>query len=70
MISKPRIKFRSKFQFQILYNFTEQLKKLKIVMVMVKSFDMDHHFAASHFGYYLVFSWLRFKHTEYKVTLT
>ena len=35
MISKVMIKFRSKF----LYNFTGQLKMLKLVMVMVKSFD-------------------------------
>ena len=43
MISKAMIKFRSKFQFQILYNFTGQLKKLKLAMVMVKRFDKYLH---------------------------
>ena len=40
------IKFRSKSQFQILlqlYRKTEKVTKIKIVMVMVKSFDKYHH---------------------------
>ena len=31
------------YSFKFLYNFTEQLKNLKLVMVMVKSFDKYHH---------------------------
>ena len=31
------------YSFKFLYNFTGQLKKLKHVMVMVKSFDKYHH---------------------------
>ena len=40
MISKVMIKFRSKFQFQILWQFywtAEKVTKIKLVMVMVKS---------------------------------
>ena len=40
------IKFRSKFQFQILLQFyrtAEKVTKIKLVMVMVKSFDKHHH---------------------------
>ena len=40
MINKVITKFRSKFQFQIPLG---QLKKLKLVMVMVKGFDKYHH---------------------------
>ena len=43
MISKAMIKFHSKFQVQIPLQFYGQLKKLKLVMVMVKSFDKYHH---------------------------
>ena len=31
------------FSFKFLYNFTGQLKKLKLVIVMVKSFDKYRH---------------------------
>ena len=49
MISKAMIKFLSKFQFQIPLKFYRtQLEKLKFVMVMVKSFDKDHHFSNFH----------------------
>ena len=46
MLSKTMIKFRSKFQFQILLQFygtAERVTKVKLVMVMVKSFDKYHH---------------------------
>ena len=46
MISKAMIKFRSKFQFQILLQFyrtAEEVTKIKLVMVMVKGFDKSHH---------------------------
>ena len=46
MISKATIKFRSKFQFQVLLQFygtSENVTKIKLVMVMVKSFDKYHH---------------------------
>ena len=68
------IKFRSEFQFKIylqFYRTAEKVTKIKLVMVMVKSFDKYHHlFNLSHFGCYLVFSLLRFTHTEYKGTFT
>ena len=35
-------------------------------MVMAKSFDKDFQF--SYFGYYFVFSWLRFKHSFFDLT--
>ena len=41
------IKFQSKFQFQILLQFyrtAEKVTKIKLVMVIVKSFDKYHHF--------------------------
>ena len=40
------IKFRSKFQFQILLQFyraAEKATKIKLVMVMINSFDKYHH---------------------------
>ena len=46
MISKPMIKFQSKFQFQILLRFyrtAEKVTKIKLVMVIVKIFDKYHH---------------------------
>ena len=39
------IKFRSKFQFQILsqfYRTAEKVTKMKLVIIMVKSFDKYH----------------------------
>ena len=71
MISKAMIKFCTKFQFQILLQFhwtAEKVTKIKLAMVMVKRFDK--YLQPSFFGYYFVFSWLRFKHTEYKGSLT
>ena len=43
MISKPSLNFDLNFSFKFLYNFIGQLKTLKLVMVMVKSFDKYHH---------------------------
>ena len=46
IISEATIKFRSKFQFQILLTFfwtAEKVTKIKHEMVMVKSFDKYHH---------------------------
>ena len=63
MISKAMIKFQSKFQFQIPLQFHRTVKKVEISQV-------PPSFQSSHFGYYLVLSWLRFKHTEYKGTLS
>ena len=40
------IKFRSKFQFQILLQFyrtAEKVTKMKLVIIMVKSFGKYHH---------------------------
>ena len=80
MISKVKIKFWSKFQFQIPFlQLHRTVEKVKVVvMVMVKSFDKYHHlFNLPILGTILLFlfyyfsgcfSWLRFKHTEYKET--
>ena len=51
MISKALIKFRPKFQFQILLQFywtAEKVTKIKLGMVMVKSFDKYHHLFNPH----------------------
>ena len=37
------LNFDLNFSFKFLYNFKGQLKKLKLVMVMIKSFDKYHH---------------------------
>ena len=61
------LNFSFKFYRTGLSNFTGLLKKLKLVMVMVKNFEKYHHLFNLHV---LVFPWLRFKHIEYKGTLT
>ena len=43
MISKVMIKFRYKFQFQVPLQFYGTVEKVKLAMVMVKSFDQYHH---------------------------
>ena len=51
MISKAMIRFRSKFKFQILLQFyrtSEKVTKIKLVMVMVKSFEKYHHLFSRH----------------------
>ena len=56
MISKSMIKFRSKFQFQILLQFhrtAEKVTKIKLMMVMVKSFNKYHNFST--FIFWLLF---------------
>ena len=41
------------------------MKKIKLVMVNgQKLWQVPPSFQPSHFGYYFVFSWLRFKYTE------
>ena len=45
------IKFRSKFQFQIIlkfYRIAEKVTKIKFAMVIVKSFDKYHNFFNFH----------------------
>ena len=70
MISKEMIKFRPKFQFQILLQFywtAEKVTKIKHEMVMVKRFEKYHHLFNLQISVaVLLFSWLRFKLTEYK----
>ena len=71
--SKAMIKFGSKFQFQSLLQFyrtAEKVTKIKLVMVIVKFWKILLSFQTSLFSHYFVFSWLRLKHTEYKVSLT
>ena len=52
------IKFRSKFQFQILLQFywtAEEITKIKLVMVMVKSFDKYYHLFNLHiFRFFMI----------------
>ena len=43
MISKPLLNFDQNFSFKFLDDFTGQLKKLKLVMLMAKSFGKYHH---------------------------
>ena len=45
---KPRLNFSVNVSFKFLYNFTRQLKKLKFVMVMVKSFDKYYYLYGLH----------------------
>ena len=52
MISKAMIKFRSKFQLQILLQFyrtAEKVTKIELLMVMVESFDKHQHLFNLHF---------------------
>ena len=65
------VKFWSNFQFQIPLQFYRTVEKVEICEGNgQKLWQGPPFFQLSHFGYYFVFSWLRFKHTEYKVTLT
>ena len=65
------IKFRSKFQFQIPSQFYWTVEKVKTCYGNGQKFwQVPLSFEPSHFGYYFAFSWLRFKHAEYKGTLT
>ena len=48
LCKKPWVNFDLNFSFKFLYNFTGHLKKWKIVMVMVKSFDKYHHLFKLH----------------------
>ena len=43
MISKFMINLDLNFSFKFLYSFSGQLKKLKLVMIMLKNFDKYHH---------------------------
>ena len=65
------ITFWSKFQFQILLQFYRTVEKVETCDGNGQMFwQVPPSFQPSPFGYYFVFSWLRFKHTECKVTLT
>ena len=67
MISKAIIKFWSKFQFQISWRFYRTVEKVKTSDGNGQKFwQVPPPFQPSDFGCYFVFSWLRFKHTEYK----
>ena len=69
MISKVMIKFRAKFQFQIPLQFYRTIEKVETCDGNGQKFwQVPPSFQPSHFGYYFVFSWLRFKHAEYKGT--
>ena len=60
------IKFRSKFQ--ILLQFYRTVEKVGTCDGNGQKFwQVPPSFQLSHFGYYFAFSWLRFKHTEWKV---
>ena len=71
IISKVMVKFWSKFQFQISLQFYRTVGKVETCDGNGQSFwQVAPHSQPSHFGYYFIFSWLRFKYTEYKGTLT
>ena len=64
-------KFWSKFQFQIPLQFYGTFEKVENCDGNGQKFwQVPPSFQTSHFGYYFVFSWLIFKHTEYNGTLT
>ena len=64
-------KFWSKFQFQIPLNGYWTVESVETFNANGQKFlQVPSPFQPAHFGYYFVFSWLRFKHTEYKGTLT
>ena len=70
IISKVMIKFRSKFQFQISLQFYRTVEKVETCDGNGQKFwQVPPSFQPLHFVYYFVFSWLRFKHTDYKGTL-
>ena len=65
------IKFRSKFQFQILLQFNrtaEKVIKVKHVMVIVESFDKYHHLFNLYILITICFSIIEIQ--EYKGSLT
>ena len=65
------IKFWSKFQFQIPLQFYRTTEKLETCDGNGQKFwQVIPYYQPSHFGYCFPFSWLRFKHTEYKGTST
>ena len=67
MINKVMIKFPSKFQFHVLLQFCRTVEKIETYDCHDQKFwQVPPSFQASHFGYYFIFSWLRFKHIEYK----
>ena len=65
------IKFRSKFQFQILLQFNrraEKVIKVKHVMVIVESFDKYHHLFNLHILITICFFIIKIQ--EYQGSLT
>ena len=71
MISKGIIKFGSKFQFQIPLKIYRTVQTIETCNGNGGRFwQVLPSFQPSHFSYYFVFSGLRFKHTQYKGTLT
>ena len=65
------IKSISKFQFQIPLQFYGTVEKVETCDGYGQKFwQVPTSFQHSHFGYYFVSSWLRFKHTLCKGTLT
>ena len=64
------IKFWSKFQFQVPFQFYRTVEKVETCDDNDQKFwQVPSSFQPSHFGYYFAFSWLRFKYTEYEGTL-
>ena len=53
--------FDLNFSFKFPYNFTAQLKKLKLVMVVIKSFDKYYHFTST-FTFWILFAKLKTLH--------
>ena len=69
IVIKVMIKFWAKFQFQIPLQF--YWKSWNFWTGDGQTFwQVPPSFQPSHFDYYFAFSWLRFKHTEYKGALT
>ena len=71
LLVKSWLNFDLNFGFKFLYNFTGQLKKLKLLIVMEKSFDKYHHlFNLPIFVTILLFNDWDSSILKYKGTLT
>ena len=65
---KSWLNFNLNFSFKFPYRIVEKVETCDGNGQMF--WQVPPSFQPSHFGYYFAFSWLRFKHTEYKGTLT
>ena len=68
VISRVMIKFWSKFEFQIPLQLYRTVDKVETFDGNGQTFwEVPPSFQPSHFGYYFVFSWSRFRYTEKRI---